>query len=55
MPVECYYLQMFTDKLKQGEEDGVSNSSDLWVKVHSKFCPKCKSPIEKNAGCMHMT
>ena len=55
VPVECYYLQMFMDKLKEGEQEGVSNSSDLWIKVNSKNCPKCKSPIEKNQGCMHMT
>jgi ariadne-1 len=54
-PVECYYLQMFMEKLKEGEDEGVSSSSDLWVKVHSKNCPKCKSPIEKNMGWMHMT
>jgi hypothetical protein len=43
------------DKLKEGELEGVSNSSDLWIKVNSKYCPKCKSAIEKNQGCMHMT
>ena len=54
-PVECFYLRMFSDKLKEGEQTGVSNNSDLWVRVRSKNCPSCKSPIEKNAGCMHMT
>jgi len=26
-----------------------------WITVNCKNCPKCKTPIEKNQGCMHMT
>ncbi|KAL0874561.1 hypothetical protein Bca101_024266 [Brassica carinata] len=26
-----------------------------WILANSKACPKCKRPIEKNHGCMHMT
>lgn len=26
-----------------------------WITVNAKKCPKCKTPIEKNQGCLHMT
>jgi ariadne-1 len=26
-----------------------------WLKANAKPCPKCKAPISKKQGCMHMT
>lgn len=33
-----------------------SESENLrWILVNTKMCPKCRTPIEKNQGCNHMT
>lgn len=29
--------------------------NSLWKMVHTKRCPKCKGPIQKNGGCPHMS
>ena len=43
-------MEEWKDKMKGSEQE-----SDLWLKVNTKNCPKCKVRIEKNMGCMHMT
>lgn len=32
-----------------------ASSSDTWVAKHTKPCPNCHSPIQKNDGCNQMT
>jgi len=48
-PVDCERL----DKWLQKASDESENVK--WLKANTKNCPKCRSPIEKNGGCMHMT
>eukprot|EP01119_Soliformovum_irregulare_P003803 TRINITY_DN14864_c0_g1_i1.p1 TRINITY_DN14864_c0_g1~~TRINITY_DN14864_c0_g1_i1.p1 ORF type:complete len:514 (+),score=110.76 TRINITY_DN14864_c0_g1_i1:51-1592(+) len=48
-PVPCAQL----DKWLQKASDESENVK--WMIANTKRCPKCRSPIEKNGGCMHMT
>ena len=50
LPIDCDTLTTWQDRISSGEDD-----SQNWLKIHTKPCPKCKRPIEKNQGCMHMT
>lgn len=48
-PVQCELIRRWNDKTR-------SNGRNLeWILVHTKPCPGCTQPIEKNQGCMHMT
>ncbi|GLT95585.1 hypothetical protein SLE2022_132590 [Rubroshorea leprosula] len=48
-PVACGTVSQWI--LKNSAESENMN----WILANSKPCPKCKRPIEKNQGCMHMT
>ncbi|KAM5570124.1 putative E3 ubiquitin-protein ligase ARI7 [Rosa sericea] len=48
-PVDCNTVRLWI--LKNSAESENMN----WILANSKPCPKCKRPIEKNQGCMHMT
>lgn len=49
-PIDCDLLQQWLDRLGNEDED-----SAMWIKLNTKPCPGCKTTIEKNSGCMHMT
>lgn len=48
-PVDCETVAKWI--MKNSAESENMN----WILANSKPCPKCKRPIEKNQGCMHMT
>ncbi|PIA49533.1 hypothetical protein AQUCO_01300376v1 [Aquilegia coerulea] len=48
-PVECDIVTKWM--LKNTAE----SENTTWILANSKPCPKCKRPIEKRDGCMHMT
>eukprot|EP01106_Pelomyxa_sp_JSP_P001059 TRINITY_DN1157_c0_g1_i6.p1 TRINITY_DN1157_c0_g1~~TRINITY_DN1157_c0_g1_i6.p1 ORF type:complete len:167 (-),score=40.98 TRINITY_DN1157_c0_g1_i6:62-562(-) len=48
--ISCEQYQKW--KEENSEEDSRYN---VWVRQHSKLCPKCHAAIEKNGGCNHMT
>src|SRR5207244_347985 len=43
------------DMIKRWISTCEEKSSSNWVSCHTKNCPGCHKPIEKNAGCIHMT
>lgn len=48
-PVTCETVRAWAAKNASDSENA------NWVLVHAKPCPRCRRPIEKNQGCMHMT
>ncbi|CAA7405137.1 unnamed protein product [Spirodela intermedia] len=48
-PVDCGTVSRWI--LKNSAESENMN----WILANSKPCPRCKRPIEKNQGCMHIT
>lgn len=48
-PVDCKTVARWVAK------NNAESENTTWILVYTKPCPKCKRPIEKNEGCMHMT
>ena len=50
------FLQVDCETIKKWLIKNSAESENLnWIIANTKPCPKCKRPIEKNQGCMHMT
>lgn len=37
------------------EREKENLASEEWIRMHTKACPSCKAPIEKDGGGNHMT
>lgn len=48
-PSSCAELSMWKEKCQNESETA------NWILANTKQCPKCKTRIEKNQGCNHMT
>ncbi|CAI9108233.1 OLC1v1007794C1 [Oldenlandia corymbosa var. corymbosa] len=48
-PVDCDTVAKWITK------NNAESENTTWILAYTKPCPKCKRPIEKNNGCMHMT
>ncbi|KAL1810661.1 hypothetical protein DCAR_0622749 [Daucus carota subsp. sativus] len=48
-PVDCETVAKWVEK------NNAESENTTWILVYTKPCPKCRRPIEKNDGCMHMT
>mmetsp|Transcript_28142 Transcript_28142/g.71367 ORF Transcript_28142/g.71367 Transcript_28142/m.71367 type:complete len:1007 (-) Transcript_28142:415-3435(-) len=46
--IYCHVVRKWMEK-NQDEAENVT-----WIIANTKACPKCKNPIEKNQGCMHI-
>jgi len=49
LPATCANIEKWLQKASD-ESENVN-----WLMANTKRCPTCRSPIEKNGGCMHMT
>ena len=54
MRMTCEHAKKIRDaQSKISEKERKANEE--WLKKHTKPCPQCKFPIERNGGCRHIT
>ncbi|KAI3899259.1 hypothetical protein MKW92_035670 [Papaver armeniacum] len=47
-PVDCDTVHNW------GEKNSAESENVIWILANSKSCPKCRRPIQKDVGCLHM-
>ena len=55
-PLDCDLLEKWCQKIDyvKVNEKKPEETNEYWLQMNTKPCPKCKTPIEKNSGCMYM-
>lgn len=48
-PCSCFIVTKWSENWKDDDDQ-----SEKWIKLFTKPCPKCSTPIEKNGGCLYM-
>lgn len=54
-PLTCNQLTQYRSKYEEAKRHEVATSNLGWLLNKTRACPKCKTRIEKNGGCNHMT
>lgn len=49
LPCPCWLVELWIRKCEDDSE------TVNWIEANTQLCPKCKSQIEKNGGCNHIT
>lgn len=53
-PISCELFNKWNQVLSENDKNE-KNKREMWDRSNTKRCPSCKSGIEKNRGCNHMT
>lgn len=55
-PASCEQIKWYNDTHhRQNQDPDASEKTLEWLSKYTQDCPKCKSPIEKNGGCNHLS
>ena len=54
-PIGCDLLRAWNTKSAGNNPEKIDGKTANWIISNTKECPKCRTSIEKNGGCNHMT
>jgi len=54
-PAACEMMDLFVDKLMPLSKQEAQTRNEGWIASNTQMCPRCRAPIQKTAGCNHMT
>ncbi|XP_054168715.1 E3 ubiquitin-protein ligase ARIH1-like [Oppia nitens] len=54
-PITCELIYRWNKKSAGNNAEKIDGRTANWIITNTKECPKCRTSIEKNGGCNHMT